>query len=34
MVEPLVNGLVSWPGWVGGFNYFDLGKRLYCETVP
>ena len=34
MVGPLVNGLVSWPGWVGDFNYFDRGKRLYCETVP
>ena len=34
MVEPLVDGLVNWPGWVGGFNYFDLGKRIYCETVP
>ena len=34
MVEPLVTGLVSWPGWVGGFNHFDLGiKEVILETV-
>ena len=22
--------LAGVPGWVGGFNFFDLGKKLYC----
>ena len=29
--------VVSWlqlGGRAGGFNCFDLGKKLYCETLP